>query len=285
MSNRKKAVLLSAMSLAVAVLLLGYSAYGWFSMSRSVRAVGQNVTVTVPDNLMISLSESGPWSESVTVELNDIVKKLTETDPEKFTEGRFYLLPASTYAGFNDTVWQTGKAKHNGAPADDAVFYKGRRIMWNQSTSAFEGHWIDVPLYFMTDSEASVNVALLESTTSITPVGTEDIAITKTVRAAFLNEDCTKSSMGDTAPLVFAGNNSTGVFGGEIIETATTKKPPVYLTFDENGISVKQLFTVAANGAVKQIVVRIWIEGQDENCIAKIGGQTFSLSLGFCAIN
>lgn len=286
MSNRKKALLLSAMSLAVAILLLGYSAYGWFSMSRSVRAVGQNVTVTVPDNLMISTSGAdGTWSESVTVKLEDIVReKLTEEEKERFdaSSGKFYLLPASTYDGFNGNIWQTGSANFDGSAAYGAVFEKGRQIKWNQSTSAFEGHWIDVPLYFKTDSEADVNVALLESKTKIITEN-EDKSITKTVRAAFLNEDCTISSMGRAEPLVFAGNNSTGVFEGVVIKNSDNIIEPKYL--DLSGGQSEQLFTVEKNGKVKRITARIWIEGQDQNCVAKIGGQSFSLSLGFCSIN
>lgn len=283
MNNRKKALLLSAMSLAVAILLLGYSAYGWFSMSRSVRAVGQNVTVTVPDNLMIALSESGPWSESVTVVLNDIVKKLTknDTDPLKpFKSGQFYLLPASTYAGFDGTIWETGSAKNNGSAAETAVFKQGHRIQWNQSTTSFEGHWIDVPLYFKTDSESDVNVALLENDKMIEKVGEGEGDITKTVRAAFLNPTCDKTSMdSDTVPLVFAGNNSEGVHDGVVIKNAVDKIPPKYLSFTDGKSDT--LFTVKANGEAKQIIVRIWIEGQDQKCVATIGGQTFKLSLGF----
>lgn len=278
---QKRGIILSALSLAVAVMLLGYSAYGWMSMSRSVRAVAQNVTVSVPDNLLISASESGPWSDSVTVELSDIVRELTKNDDNKYTSGKFYLLPASTYDGTEGTLWQTGSAKNDGSAAAGAVFEKGRRIKWNQSTTSFEGHWIDVPLYFKTDSESSVGVALSKGATSIVPVSA-DADIVKTVRAAFLSADRTAPSTG-TEPLVLCDEFSNGVFEGKVIKNASQKIEPKYLTYTD-GLST-ELFTVAPGDTPTCIVVRIWVEGQDISCVAKIGGQTFSLSLGFSSID
>lgn len=282
MTNIKKSLIFSALCVASIIIVLGYSAYGWMSMNNQVRAVGKNITVTVPENLHISLSPSDGWTSTLNVNMEDIVKQATSGDTTPFNPGgseRFYLLPASTYNGVNDTIWQTGQAKDNGAPADGAVFDLGHRIKWNASTTSFEGHFIDVPLYFRTDGEVDLKIALYEDTTAITP---DTNNINKIVRVAFLNPACTASSMGNAEPLVLAGNESTGVFNGKVIKNATEKIPPKYLSYT-NKLS-KQLFTVA-HDAVTQITVRIWIEGQDQNCVAKLGGQSFSVSLGFCAID
>lgn len=286
MSSAKKSVLLSALCVAVAALLLGYSGYGWMTMSRQVRAIGQNVSIAVPENLQISLSGTdGSWSDSVTVELKYIVEKITENDtspnkPFNPDQGEgFYLLPASSYNGTNHTIWQTGSAKHDGSPADGAVFEEGHRILWNASTSSFEGHYIDVPLYFRTDGETELRIALSQTTTSITSGDTSDID--KVVRVAFLNDAGTASSMGDEEPLVFASPNSTGVFNGVVRKDATHTISPQYLRFTNTNL--QQLFTVTPREVTK-ITVRIWVEGQDVNCVAKIGGKQFSVSLGFCVI-
>ncbi|MGN1095846.1 MAG: hypothetical protein ACI4QR_05615, partial [Eubacteriales bacterium] len=228
--------------------------------------------------------------DTVSVDMSEIVKEIVgETfDPES---DRFYLLPASTYSGFNGTIWQTGSAKNDGSYAEGAIFEAGHKIKWNTSTSAFEGHFIDVPLYFRTDGGQDLNIALSESATSINPVNENgnDNDIEKAVRVAFLNKDCDKTSMGAGVdkPLVLASKNSTGLHDGEVIESVdaagniSSAIPPKYLSFTDG--KTEQLFTVNHEG-VTQITVRIWVEGQDKSCIAKIGGQTFSVSLGFCVI-
>lgn len=284
MTNTKKALMISALCVASAVILLGYSAYGWMTMSRQVRAVGQNVSVTVPENLQISLSADGEWAESVNTYLEEIVEGITkdDTSPLKpFNPGgseRFYLLPASSYNGVNGSIWKTESAKFDGSPSDSAVFEEGHRIQWNASTTSFEGHYIDIPLYFRTDGENELRIALYNDTTSVTP---DTNGINQIVRVAFLRSDCTASSMGDNEPLVYACSESTGVFGGNVIKNATEKIPPKYLEFTDK--KTQQLFTVRP-GEVTQITVRIWVEGQSVNCVAAIGGQSFSVSLGFCII-
>lgn len=287
MSNSKKTILLSALCVAVAILTLGYSAYGWMSMSREVRAIGQNISITVPENLMISTSLDGPWSDTVNVDMKSLVKALTANDEKKFTDSdSFYLLPASTYSGIDGTIWQTGNAKTDGSYADGAVFSAGNCIKWNASTSSFEGHYIDVPLYFRTDGDVDPNlqIALAESATSIEPAGENGNKIENAVRVAFLNSECNAPSTG-SEPLVLASKNSTGLHGGVIKSVSgntITEYTPKYLEFNEGG-KTSQLFSVTT-GAVTQITVRIWVEGQDRSCIAMIGGQTFSVSLGFCVI-
>lgn len=290
MSNSKKTIMLSALCLAVAVMLLGYSSYGWMTMTRRVRAIGQNVQVTVPENLQISLSADGPWTDSLNVELNDIVKSLTQNDPAPYKpfnpeSDMFYLLPASSYAGFDGTIWQTESARNDGSAAANAEFQRGSRIQWNGERGAFEGHWIDVPLYFKTDSESAVDIALLESAS----VTGNDSNIQNTVRAAFLDSSCRTNSAGGGEPLVFAAPENHGVldgvvFGGVVIQDAHNKIAPKYMSF-EDGKSAK-LFTVRpGQSGITRIVVRIWVEGQSRDCVAKIGGQTFSLSLGFCIMD
>ncbi|MDD6203652.1 MAG: hypothetical protein PUC05_01450 [Firmicutes bacterium] len=284
MSNSKKSIMLSALCLAVAVMLLGYSSYGWMTMTRRVRAIGQNVQVTVPENLQISLSADGPWTDSLNVELKDIVKSLTQNDPDKPYNpetDRFYLLPASSYAGFDGTIWQTESARNDGSAAANAVFQQGNRIKWNVERGAFEGHWIDVPLYFKTDSESTVDIALLATATS---VAGDDSNIQNTVRAAFLDSDCDNNSAGANDPLVFAAQGNHGVFDGVVIKDAQNKIAPRYMSF-ENGTSAKLFTLKPGRDGITRIVVRIWVEGQSLDCVAKIGGQTFSLSLGFCIMD
>ncbi|MDD6094965.1 MAG: hypothetical protein PUC29_04395, partial [Clostridia bacterium] len=247
--------------------------------------IGQRVSVSVPDNLLISLSPDGGWTDCVNVDLQEVVKELTNGDPKPFTEdSQFYLLPASTYDGTEGTVYETGSANNDGSAADNAVFMPGHKICWNKDTSAFEGHWIDVPLYFKTDSQSSVSVALSQEGTKVTSVGEENGSIVNTVRAAFLNKECTAPSTG-TEPLVFAPSSSTGVFKNEIILSPTERTAPKYLSF--TGGKSTELFKINPNGEnpVKCITVRIWIEGQDESCVAQIGGKTFSLSLKFLSVD
>ena len=112
MHSFKKTLLFSALCVAMAILLLGYSAYGWMTMQRNVRAVGENISISAPSNLLISLSPDGGWAENVEVDMSTLVKELTLPDaPNNYTGGVFYLLPASSLSGAEGTLWQTSKAR------------------------------------------------------------------------------------------------------------------------------------------------------------------------------
>lgn len=278
MSNARKSVFISACSVAVAILLLGYSAYGWMTVSREVRAVGQNLSVDAPNNLEIALSADGPWAGTVTVPLSEIVQTLTENDETKFdaeSDSKFFLLPASSYNGTDNTMWQTGVAT---GVLDTTVFSKGHRVQWNTDMKAFEGHWVDVPLYFRTQSGKALTAGLQQDECTVTTAGKEP-GILNVVRAAFLSEDTTKSADGTDTPLVFEKNAQTVT----VVTGATDTTVPAYLEFTDG--KTKKIFTVPADGSACCIVVRIWAEGQDSNCVAKIGGQAFDLSLGFTVID
>lgn len=297
MKNIKKSLILSALCVASLIIVLGYSAYGWFSLSRQVRAIGQNISVDVPENLQISLSEDGEWSESVNVDMRALIKDITANDERKFdpsSSDRYYLLPASTYSAVDGSIWNTGKANYDGSAATGAVFSQGNRIIWNPGTTSFEGHYIDVPLFFRTDGNKELKIALDKTKTSITSVSGTG-RVNEVVRIAFLNSYCNNSSMGGditlgntpmTEPLIYSSVTSTSLHGGVVIKDVTADnvvetKEPLYLTFTDN--KSEQILTVKP-GVVTKIHVRIWVEGQDKACTATIGGQAFDVKLGFCII-
>ena len=41
------------------------------------------------------------------------------------------------------------------------------------------------------------------------------------------------------------------------------------------------IFSVAGNEVETELLVRVWIEGQNENCINNIAGQDFNIGLTF----
>ncbi len=287
MNNREKRLLLSAGSVAVAIMLLGYAAYGWVSMSKDIRAEGKNISVLVPVGLEISRERDQGYATLVQVDLKTLVAEQVAAAGDSrlydAAKDRFYLLPASSYNGVG-TMWMTDTALADGSAPDGTVYQEGHRIIYSESSDDFEGHYIDVPLWLRTSSGNTLLLGLSELSTQVT-AGDGDEDIESVVRVAFLNADGTGVAYGSD-PLVYAG----GTPGTPSVVAGTNETlAPKYMTFDnDSGLSnetVLQLpgadYSDGLTYRPVQVVLRIWIEGQDRSCVARIGGRVFNLAIGF----
>lgn len=291
---KKRGLLLSAASVGVAILMLGYSAFGWMTMSRTLRAQGMNVSVFVPEGLEISTEENGDYADHVEVNLKEIVRDMTLGGAVEFRPetDSFYLLPASSYEGL--TIWQTGNSDGTGvAKCAENEFQSGHPVMYNTVNKTFEGHYIDVTLWLRTPKPDGSAVALNKAETAVT--STDSATIKNTVRAAFLNADATGISYGGNEgydTLVYA---DPARWTAKVVTESTVPgvskyiEPPKYMTFgssvSEQTVCVIPAVAAGETYAKASLTVRIWIEGQDDACIADIGGRSFDLKIGFSAVD
>ena len=156
-----------------------------------------------------------------------------------------------------------------------------------------EGYYLDVPLWIRTTGDKEVKIALdvedaqntfakdLDKDGNVT----ENKEIAKAVRIGFINPNKDKNALDKENPLVYNANDK---FKGKVIsslnENKTAKKEtPVYLS------NSTQMLLVPAYSQTNQkgtpFIARIWIEGEDPNCVFANGGKSFAISLKFIAID
>lgn len=289
--TKTKKLIVSAACLGMASLLLVYASWAWFSSTRAVKAAGITLHVKTPDNIQISLTggaADAEWTEALDVDTDAVLA----AQIDNFDASRpVFVLPASTYAGFDHTLYATSRAKTDGQAYEDTTFYAGRPIGFSAQSGSYEGHYLDVPLYFRTWDESGASLHL--SKTADGPpatriISTDGSAIHTIARVAFLNGDKTQNAVGETIPLVYAEEDrqTASVVTGESHSFAV----PDYLTFS-GGLSDRRVVELAGpveeNGVTKldvqKIVLRIWIEGQDNRCTMNMGKKTFTVHLAFAA--
>ena len=285
----------------IATMLLAYSTYAWFTVTRTVKAQGIELSVTTSNDIQISLtggSDVTEWSDTVTINMKDVVKsQLPEFDTETF-----YLLPASSFSAFKDQIFTTTRAMTDGSAYADTVFNPAHTVVKNQE--AYEGHYIDIPLFFRTGWDEDIAIYLIKEingvvATYIIPVNNVS-NIAKTVRVAFLNVDRNETSFGgdNTEPLVYANadhGETPYVINDEYPNSEGGKLAPEYMLFNtDTKMSIKPVLNLThavydssgtVSYTVSEMIVRIWIEGQDSNCVAAIGGKSFSVGIGFAVAN
>lgn len=291
MKTMTKRILVSAACLGMASLLLVYASWAWFSSSRAVRATGITLHVQTPNNVQISLTggdSDTEWTEALEVDTKTLLaSQIADFDPAR----PVFILPASTYAGMEDTVYATSRAKSDGQAYEDTIFYAGKPIVFSSQSGSYEGHFLDVPLYFRTRDESGVSLHLSKTEPGHTTglASSDGSEIHKIARVAFLSGDKTANALGGTAPLVYAEEDrqTASVVTGESHSFAL----PQYLAFS-GGVSEQSVVEIGGpvteNGvtkpAVQKAVLRIWIEGQDSRCTMNMGKKTFSVDLAFTAI-
>ena len=279
----------------IASMLLAYSAYAWMTVTRTVKAQGIELSVTTSNDLQISLkggSNSSDWSDTISINMKDIVA--SNISEFKSTD-EFYLLPASTFSAFNGEIFTTSRAMTNGQAYDGVDFKLAHTVVKNKE--AYEGNYIDIPLFFRTGSDqdtTAINLIKEINTVPVTYITPANENITKTVRVAFLNAEGTANSVGGTEPLIYADEERSTDYVINDSDANAVRPPPVYMSFntDQNMSDAAVLNLTAADYSsgtasytVSQMTVRIWIEGQDSNCVAAIGGKSFSVGMGFAVAN
>ena len=292
-NNRSKVVSALAMLLVSAVALSSAS-YAWFTMSKSVKVDGIQLQATAPDNVLIATNSDAfetitPYASTKTLEVAEGKKDVLKggVNPETAIAASDLLLPCSSATGVN--LYNTLDIKDSGED-------KGADSKYTTSTNtaaATELYYVDVPLYILTTGSKNVNVAIDTEKSSIETVAGGEIY--NAVRFAVLDDAMTTSKGVYTMNKeMFTGatpvesvvaekanyaENDAAILLGNASNIAENNKIELKGTANMTGANVdtnKYQYT--------KVVVRVWIEGQNKNCVTANANQKFKFNLTFKAV-
>lgn len=316
-SNARKLIPAIGMLMTSAAMLTT-STYAWFTMNKEVSITGITLTASVPETLEISL---GSKADGKLPSQNAGTNVITVQEPSNDDSGSdwsntvdiatYYrvnspnnainfgqLVPVSSTNGVN--MFFTSDAVGDGKSIKDtAKFTKETNQLISSGPNRY---YLDIPVWFRSTatSAAEANVSLSVKAT-ITNTGAEgdQTVLYKAARVSILNADKSESE-GVILP-EGASYNQAGkavVKQGTISTDEDNKKSTYYGDVDsviqtgqEGADTVVQVpkrvdngnydNTNTRHGAMKPMIVRIWLEGEDASCFNPNAGQSFKISLEF----
>lgn len=295
-NNRSKVASAFAMLLVSAVALSSAS-YAWFTMSKQVEVTGLELSATAPDNVLICKNYKndeaepykniGNYASSVALTVDGTSTDVLRGGAATAVQTADKLYPASSADGVN--IFQTSDIEDKGGAKTGAVF----TVASNETNL----YYVDVPLYILTTGSSDVNVQLDETQSEINPK--DNTEIYKAVRFAILDKDGANLD-GDTPEVYGATNtyfNNGAVKSIEQTPTfeTTGENGPAHLvkagTVDGTAYDGKNIALAGTTNATQKnvsekyqytkITVRVWIEGQNSNCITANADQSFNIKLVF----
>lgn len=265
--------------LLVSVLALSGASYAWFTLSRTVTATGITLTITAPNNLVIANTVDGTYSH-------------TATKDEDFGTGRLYA--ASSLTGAEGSFFAASqRIAESGAPTADTLFLTGTEV--TPVALDTDGYYADFSFWIKTSGLNNVGVTISHLTTGEHPSTVSDVAATpptslsEAVRVAVLRPDGTLFDANTENVYAFGNADYFAGINGPIATLAGSGWQGVADTHLVDGLTTPPydaIFTVlggpddSANPPI-EILVRVWIEGQDRDCISSNAKATFNLQLSF----
>lgn len=250
--------------LLVSAVVMSSASFAWFTMSRQVTAQGMNVTVTAPNNLMIKATGA---EDSTYAEIN------------KQTASNIVLVPASTTTGTAGNIYQIidGQAV---VPSTGALYTSGDAktklkagniASYNAETSKItEGAYYDFKYTIKSDGGQDVKVVVSEIAATLTDSSPENTSA-KPVRFAVMKADETGVNLFNPNSGV---HHTTGKAvksldgnGYPTIDTVTYTEPAEYNNND------KYIVTLTNTNPTADIIIRVWYEGEDTDCIVSKGAK------------
>lgn len=273
--------------LLVAAVALGSASFAWFTMSRQVTATGIELTAIAPTNLLISSTDitgagtSTLYSESATL-------------TSSFGTGK--LIPASSKDGLAFFAANQIKSADAGAPNAQTTFSAVSTAL----ADGVNGYYADFKLWLKTDGDVAIDVKVsqvlsfvadktTEAGTNLDISGAVRFAILDGAGTALITGNCIDGSTALSTNNVY-GPNGVGTSAGTNVSYFSGLTGPIGAnsgTDHYKGVTITPnadatLFTVAAGGTPTAITVRVWIEGQDDNCVTLTGAKAdFTVQLGF----
>lgn len=291
-SNNKSKVVSALAMLLVSAVALSSASYAWFTMSKSVKVDGIQLQATAPDNVLIAknsetVTSIDPYASSKTLAADS--KDMYRGGTEINLNSNDLLLPCSSTNGVS--LYATEDINDDGSDKTTDSDYKEATVSTAEAAKADEIYYVDIPLYILTTGSSDVNVAIDTKESTITAEG-NSTNIYKAARFAVL--DGTKDSniggtfeayatlfgnpvesLQNTNEAKYADDNTATLLGSEGAGTAITLKG----TGNEENAK-----NVSGKYEYKEVVVRVWIEGQNKACVTANADQKFNVNLVFKAV-
>ncbi len=239
-SKSKKKLLLSVVSLVLALMVLASATYCWYVLSKG-EAEGNNMNLTVGQGLRVN-------------DLGDSFKKISDNS---------YLLPASSVDGRNLYF-----------PADGNDFATVTDKLTYRTANAGDRNYDYVQLDFNLTAEANYTGIYLDKDTSLSINVPDDATAAyrtacakaqKAIRCAIYYEKMEN-------PVVFnAQNNPSSVNAVSEVDRTTGRfvdsQQQVAVPFKDYTYGKRQL-AMLNQGETRPFSLLIWLEGTDENCVS-----------------
>ena len=255
LKNKAKA---SLPLLLVAVISITTATYAWFTLSNSTSVQSMEVRVGTGTKLMVSTSDSGtssdPWYGYVAALDNDMVNEALK-DGHNYQLGDLRLWPLTSGNGYT-LYTESGNADGSASPA--ASKYYLDLELWFRSS-------VDMDVYL----NGSDSAADKEDGTLVSAKDTNNTAqkpVDHAVRVSFTAYD------GNTVEshVIYEPNKDgpTRLKGHAKTDNGSSETQPTFDALGDNtGLSGSDvLFSLTAEEP-KRVVLRIWIEGEDPQCV------------------
>lgn len=244
--------------LLVSIMVMSSASFAWFTMSRKVTAQGMNVTVTAPNNLMIKKTgdADATYAELTKIEATNIV-----------------LNPASTVSGKVGEIYVVAPGEAV-KPSDGSLITAGdsktKLKVGDAAANNVEGAYYDFKYTIKSDGGQTVNVVVKEiaaTLTATTPSGTS----AKPVRIAVMKSD-------ETGLHMFNPNSGVHHTTGQAVKEIDgngypTKDTVTYTTPATYNNDGNFIVTLTAESPSADIIIRVWYEGEDTDCIVSKGAN------------
>lgn len=244
--------------LLVAAVVMSSASYAWFTMSRQVTAQGMNVTVTAPNNLMIK--ETGK-EDSTYAELTQL------------TASNIVLVPASSTSGKAGEIFclKDGQAVK---PSNGQLFtdgdHKTKLEVGSLAESNVEGAYYDFKYTIKSDGGQTVNVVVsdIKATLKNDPAG--DLSV-KPVRIAVMKSD-------ESILRIFNPNSGVNHTDNKAVTSIDGDGYPTigavtYTTKAADNGDTNFIVTLTDTTPTADIIIRVWYEGEDTDCIVAKGAK------------
>ena len=251
MKKATSKILVAALSLIIAVAVATGTTFAWFSMNNKVTVTGMSVTTSVDSNLLIADSTAGTGM----------------ADEEAFTQGinqavSGVLQPASTVNAVD--FFYTYDAQNDGSKIASADIIPYQVVSDNTITVGSTDYAAYVDYVFelkaMNVSGEGRNIVLTKLNLLYDGAATDNTAFRAAIFAQEGDRDNdTYEALGEVT-MIYALNGYS-YFDDDTAVSAVYTKSAVVVNGDSLALEVADTET-----KYYKITVRLWIEGEDEDC-------------------
>lgn len=283
----RKKLISAAIRLAFGLVAFAVVSYWWFSdawfaQSSSVKTDGVEISASVPLNIYISGSDDEQLSQSLTFPMANL-EQLGFGNMFEY-EQNVVLRPSSSSDG--STFWYAKKVSSDGTAIED-VSSQSIYSLVEQDDLAY---YMEKTVYIATTTEAYDEITSLDC--YVSKVTIEGLSLNQLYKAARIsisavydleNEtsviyryaDITDTE-GEALPVVDAHNkslNDPSVAMGTY-EFMSSGALPINLVCAQQGII-----------SVKEVIVRVWFEGENAFAVRSLAGGGFSFEIEFTLVD
>lgn len=257
----KKKARASLALLLVAVISISTATYAWFTLSNSATVQSMEVKVGTGTKLMVSTSNSGngadPWNGYVSELTTEMVDEaLNRNLSYRLTD---VLLWPLTSGNGTDLYTQGGNAATAKSPVDASTKYYLELNLWFRSS-------VDMNVYLNGEDSG----ATADDKTEIVSHGGNDAKqapVDRAVRLSFESEG------GGTVIYEPNKDGDTALHGHAATDGGSTQQTFGSLGTNAGTESSETVFTLKAD-TPKQVTLRLWLEGEDPQCVNGNGTGT-----------